>query len=184
MFKRKTPQEYYNECKERGLDLPIENYINAKTKIKHKCNKGHIYLQSPKNHTQGYGCYLCKGKAKKNTKQYYEECKQKGLDLPNEEYINSYTKIEHKCSNGHTYMQKPNDHLHQHGCPYCSKNHKFTPKEYYDKCKEMDLDLPIENYVNSSTPIKHKCSKCDIIYLQAPTIHLNGNGCYFCNEEK
>lgn len=181
MFKRKTPKEYYQECKEKRYDLPIDDYVNAKTKIKHKCNQGHIYLQTPKNHLQGYGCFLCKGKPKKTSKDYYNECKEKNLDLPIEDYINSYTKIKHQCVMGHVYIQLPKDHLHNHGCPYCSQNHKYTPKEYYDLCKEKGLDLPIEDYVNNITRIKYKCSKCNNIYLQTPREHQKGNNCYSCN---
>ena len=56
MSKRKTPEEYYKECKSKGLDLPIEDYVNNKTKINHKCKKGHIYKQSPSKHLNGQCC--------------------------------------------------------------------------------------------------------------------------------
>ena len=31
MPRKKTPEEYYNECKEKGLDLPIEDYKGIHT---------------------------------------------------------------------------------------------------------------------------------------------------------
>lgn len=36
-MKRKTTEQYKQECKEMGYDLPIEDYINGHTKIKHRC---------------------------------------------------------------------------------------------------------------------------------------------------
>ena len=61
MPRKKTPEEYYNECKEKGLDLPIEDYINNSTKIKHICKQGHTYYQTPYAHYRlNHGCPICK----------------------------------------------------------------------------------------------------------------------------
>lgn len=60
MGKRLTNKDYIDECKEKDLDLPIENYVNAKTKIKHICSRcGNIYEQTPYNHLENYGCPIC-----------------------------------------------------------------------------------------------------------------------------
>ena len=60
MVRRKTTKEYIEECKQLGYDFPIEEYINIKTKIKHRCTKcGYIYVQSPKDHLKGKGCPIC-----------------------------------------------------------------------------------------------------------------------------
>ena len=192
MPRKKTPQEYYNECKQKNLDLPIENYVNARTKIKHKCKQGHVYLQMPNDHLSGKACPKCgnlnkirnrTGKTKKKTPQeYYKECKEKGLDLPVEEYQGSNIKLKHKCKQGHIYCQKPNDHLSGHGCPQCAMKHSImkTPKQYYKECKEKGLDLPIDDYLGVNVSINHKCNKGHI-YLQTPNSHLKGSGCPKCN---
>lgn len=129
--RRKTNRDYLKECKDRGLDLPIEDYVNVMTKIKHKCNKGHIYLQKPNDHLQGYGCPVCK---KKSHEEYIKECKEKGLDLPAEDYIDAKTKIKHKCNKGHVYKQLPSAHLHGQGCSICNESHgeKFI-RNYLDR---------------------------------------------------
>ena len=181
--KNKIPEEYYNECKGKGLDLPIEDYVNSRTKIKHKCSKGHIYNQIPNNHLNGQGCPICTGIIKKNNNlYYYNECKEKGLDLPIEDYVNATTKIKHKCSIGHIYEQTPNSHLRGRGCPVCKGSFMKTSKEYYNECKNKGLDLPIENYINANTKIKHKCITCGNYYTQTPSNHLQNYGCPICNE--
>lgn len=180
MFVKKSNQEFIQECKNMGYDLPVDKYQGSYVKIRFMCNNGHEYLQTPKNHMQGYGCSLCKGKKKKTNEQYIQECKDKNLDMPIEEYRGTRIKIKHRCKQGHIYSQAPCDHLHNHGCPYCSKNHKLTNKEYIDKCIKLRYDLPIESYVNSMTRIKHKCTKCGAIYYQTSFNHLRGSGCYFC----
>ena len=177
----KVSQTYLQECKDRGIDLPIEVYKNNSTKIKHKCSAGHIYLQTPGSHLQGQGCPICFGNKKKTPKEYYDECKERELDLPIEDYVNAYTKIKHKCSKGHIYPQTPSSHLQGQGCPICKGTPKRTPKQYFIECKESKYDLPIEDYINSHTKIKHKCSKGHI-YPQTPCNHLQGYGCPICNE--
>lgn len=185
---RKTTEEYLQECKEKGLDLPIEDYINSNTKINHKCKHGHIYSQRPADHLCGQGCPICGieniSKAKtKSSKEYLHDCKDRGYDLPVEDYIDAHIKIKHKCSQGHIYKQTPNNHLNGQGCPICGGTKRKTPKEYYSLCKDRGLDLPIEDYVNAQTKITHTCSRGHV-YKQRPYSHLNGYGCPVCNESK
>ena len=165
------------------MDLPIEDYINNHTKIKHKCSKGHIYYQIPKSHLRGFGCSKCSDKYSYTPKEYLNICKNEGLDLPIEDYINNSTKIKHKCKYGHIYPQTPNAHLQGIGCSICSGNRKKTPEEYYNLCKEKGYDLPIEDYKGSKIRIKHRC-KIGHVYEQRPNNHLNGASCPFCNESK
>ena len=181
MPKRLTTEDYINRCKKQGLDLPIEDYVNNSTKIKHKCKYGHIYEQRPDSHLHGFGCNICSRKKHKTPEEYYQECKDKGLDLPIEDYVNNSTKIKHKCIKcGNIYYQRPHAHLNGNGCPFCKGIKKKTSEEYYQECKSKGLDLPIEDYVNSRTKSNHKCNKCGNIYEQTPKSHLKGSGCPLC----
>ena len=177
----KTPEQYYKECKEQGYDLPVEDYKGNKIKIKHRCNKGHIYYQTPGAHLRGQGCPICSRNKKKTSQQYYNECKEKGLDLPVEDYINNNTKVKHKCSKGHIYLQTPSHHLQGEGCPLCKGSFLKTNQKYYSECKDRGLDLPNGNYINAQTKITHRCSKGHL-YSQRPYSHLEGYGCPICNE--
>ena len=183
MPKKITKNEYLQRCKEKGLDLPIEDYIDSKTKIKYKCKQGHIYLQSPSKHLRGQGCTKCNGKYHRTHEDYYKDCKEKGLDLPIEKYVNSYTKIKHKCKKGHIYDQTPNKHLQGQSCPYCGGTKKKTPEEYVNECKNRGLDLPIGDYKGANIKVKHRC-KYGHVYLQTPNSHLHGNGCPICGHKK
>lgn len=118
-----TTEHYIEECKKRNIDLPIEDYKGSMVKIKHKCSKGHIYEQRPYSHLQGKRCFLCYGNKKRTPEEYYNLCKEKGLDLPVEEYVNSSTEINHKCKKcGSLYKQRPSKHLQGQGCPRCNKH--------------------------------------------------------------
>ena len=191
MIRRKTNEEYIQECKQKGYDLPIESYVNARVKIKHKCNKcGNVYLQSPDSHLVGKGCPICGGTQRKTNEKYIEECKSKGYDLPIESYVTKNVKIKHKCNKcRNIYLQSPDSHLHGRGCPKCGVNrqHKALIKstqQYIKECKQSDIDLPLESYVDSKTKIKHKCNNCGNIYLQAPKEHVGARkqGCPICSQ--
>lgn len=180
---KKTPEQYVKECKEKGYDLPVEGYVTANKKIKHECKYGHIYEQTPNAHLRGQGCSVCSGSFKKTPEQYVKECKDKGYDLPLEDYINNSTKIKHRCNQGHTYEQSPNNHLNGKGCPVCNGTPKKTSEQYIKECREKGYDLPLEDYINNRTKIKHKCNKGHV-YLQSPDMHVGkyNQGCPICKE--
>lgn len=189
MPRRKTNEEYIKDCKEKGIDLPIEPYVNMRTKIKHKCSKGHIYLQSPQKHSlDGRGCPICyRNQAYLTFDNVYDSCKDKGYDLPlnNKEYINNHTKMLFRCSNGHVYKQSPSHHLQGQGCPLCKGGGSYSHNVYVSKCNQLGLDLPIEPYVNSKIKIGHLCKICGYVYKQRPTDHLSHEqGCPKCNQSK
>lgn len=57
---RKTAEEYVKDLINKGIVyIPIEEYINAKTPIMHKCLKGHIWKSTPNKILQGRGCPSC-----------------------------------------------------------------------------------------------------------------------------
>ena len=189
MPKKITTKDYIDRCKAKGYDLPIEGYKGSIIKIKHKCIMGHIYEQSPSNHLSGHGCPKCSDSEKKSHQKYYNECIERGLDLPIEDYINARTKIKHKCSKGHVYCQVPYAHLSGSGCPICittkvHNNQRKNPLQYISECESKGYDLPIEDYINKKTKIKHRCNNCGNIYAQTPSNHLRGQGCPKCGTNK
>lgn len=106
----KTNAQFVQECKDKGLDIPFDTYKGATTKIRFICSIcGKLYPQEPYAHLKGEGHYKCNGGHKKTTREYIEECKEKHLDLPVDEYDGENTEIYHKCL-------------------ICGKHYKITPK--------------------------------------------------------
>ena len=186
--KRLTNKDYIDRCKEKGYDLPIEPYKNARTKINFKCKQGHIYKQSPSKHLyDGRGCLQCyKDKHYLTLLKIKDMCKENDYDLPlnnNQEYVKSDSYLLFKCKQGHIYKQRVSKHLNGHGCYICRGGIHKPSQVYLQECKERGQDLPIEDYINSHTKIKHKCSKGHI-YEQTPDMHIGKykQGCQVCNE--
>ena len=201
-MKRKTPKQYKQECINMGLDLPVEDYVNNKTKIKHKCQKCNaIYSQRPDHHLKGNGCKRCAleytatlTRISKTRHEYELYCKKHGYDLPLSGFTKSSDYIEFRCNNcGKLYTQRVSSHNSGCSCQICAnkKNNSYRNslktrkqyRQYIKECEYRNLDPPIEDYVNSNTKINHKCRKGHV-YPQLPSSHLSGVGCPICKESK
>lgn len=140
------------ECLLNKYDIPQKNqkYVTTKTKYIFVCPTHGEYRQTWEKHKGGQGCPKCNpakisNKKTKTTKHYYQECLDKELDLPLENYKNDSTKINHKCKIcGNVYKQTPSNHLRGQGCPICKESHgERAIRNYLDK-----HDIP---YVSQKT---------------------------------
>ena len=167
----------------------LQPYENRNKAIKHLCKEcNHIFMATPNAILKSKNCPYCD-----TLTLFTKDCIQYHIDKVHENHtyklINDdvhgntdYVDIYHiSCDT--IFNCKLNNILSGNGCPYCAGNIKKTPKEYYGECKERGLDLPLGDYVNTKTKIKHKCNKCGYIYAQMPNDHLyNGTSCPKCNE--
>ena len=173
--------------------VALEPYINAKTKILHKCTIHDIEWSAiPDNILKGHGCPLCGNeksaiKMSKTHDDYVKQlnCKNKSITVLGE-YINSQTPILHKCLiDGYEWYARPGNVLYGTGCPKCSNTLKRTHEEYI---KEVTMLSPhirvLEDYINVSTPILHYCSHHDVHWKVSPQSILMGCGCPKCGIEK
>ena len=189
MKRKKTNKEFIEELKEKNPNIiPLEEYIDAHTKIKCKClTHNYIWKALPYVLLQGTGCSKCgKDKVTKSHEQFVLELKN---IYPNililDTYINSYTKIKCKCLI-HNYEWKaiPNNLLQGYGCVFCSGKAK-TFDEFLDELKEINANIEIiGNYVNTSTKVKCRCKIDGCEWSATPNNLLSGHGCPKCNFSK
>lgn len=129
---------------------------------------------------------------KKTHEEYVAELAEKN---PNVEVIGTYagakTKIEHHCLIHDVYWDVlPGNALKGKGCNQCmrDKNRKrFTKshEKYVSEVKALNPDIVVlDTYIDSSTPILHKCKKHDIEWMAFPSNILKGYGCRECGKEK
>ena len=193
MSRKLTFKEYKDRCIDLGVNIPLE-YKGANIKSKHICRGcGIIFDQSPSHNYARKLCskcghkktsLKCKGQKRtskllrnkrKSSKKYIQECKEKGYDLPIEDYIKAIIKINHKCEKcGNVYEQRPDDHLHGRGCPICNESHgerfirnyldnhsiKYIPQKKFNDLKDKtylsyDFYLPDYNILIEYQGIQH-----------------------------
>lgn len=60
LYSSKTHEDYLKELFEKEINYePVETYINANTKIRHQCVKGHQWYVTPSDILKGRGCPHC-----------------------------------------------------------------------------------------------------------------------------
>lgn len=191
--KKKTHSEYVDEVKLINSNIDVIGiYSGANTKIKHRCLiDKYEWDSTPHNILNGRGCPLCGGTIKKTHEEYVYEV---SLVNPNieviEKYINFQTPILHKCI---IHMEErkvaPRDVLYGHGCRLCgnkkiSNAKKSNNEEYTEKLKMINQNIcVVDKYIDSKTPILHKCLLDGHEWYARPNNILKGRGCPLCGKE-
>lgn len=190
-MRKKTHKEYIAEIAKVNPNIKvIGEYIGADIKILHKCKIcGYEWDARPAGILRGYGCPKCYGHILKTHEQYVKELFTVN---PNIEvvgkYINSSTKILHKCKiDGYEWMAKPNSILRGNGCIVCWRRNqsKIQTKSHEQYARELAIKNPnleiIGTYINATTKMTHKCKICGYIWSPFPYNLLGGNsGCPVC----
>ena len=190
-------EEYIKRVKEISPNISVVGkYVNMKTKILHRCNIHNLeWVVSPEKILNGCGCAKC-GKEKyhksraKTTKEYIEEVKRINNNIEVlGEYISNRTPILHKCNiHNIEWNIAPYSILQGQGCYKC-RNEKIAEKkqktheQYVEELKNINPNIiAVENYIDASTPILHKCLFDQCEWKARPANILFGAGCPQCNE--
>lgn len=165
-------KKYNGEC------LSSE-YIDAITKLKWRCEKGHIWEAVPSSVKRGHWCIVCAGKKKlsindmRNLAQKYEgECLSRT-------YINALTKLRWRCKDGHIFEARPNDVQNGHWCPICSKKKKLSLKEIRKLAEINNGKCLSSEYKNNYTKLKWMCKEGHIFFMCSNNVQ-QGQWCPKC----
>lgn len=199
MAKKKTKEEYVEELKIKNPDIILTgDYINNRTSTEHYCTRHKIFFNiTPTSALAGCGCKFCKGEKVHNTKvrsedKYIEELSNKN---PTVQYISGYINTDtpalHYCLIHDVYWNiRPYSALQGCGCPSCrteriSSTQRKPEEAYISELKEKNPNLELaDKYINSKTPIRHRCKKHDVYFDTPPAVALQGCGCPQCWKEK
>ena len=160
-------------------------YKNNKSKIKIICPTHGLFYQVPSSHLQGCGCDKCGGTVNMDTKSFTSKAKLKHGDKYNYnkvDYIGCFDKVIITCKIHGDFTQKPASHL-RYGCIKCGGKEKFNNEIFAEKSKSIHKDKFIYDkvdYINNDTKVIITC-KTHGDFTQSPKNHLNGFGCYLCN---
>lgn len=181
LYSSKTHEDYLKELFEKEIDFePLETYINADTKILHQCIEGHEWSVKPYNILSGSGCPRCS--RRKTHEEYVKALLEKEINFePLEPYVNMYTSILHRCSEGHEWSVRPSHILQKGGCPECYyKRRTKAHEEYLEELFEKEINFePVETYINANTKILHQCVEGHQ-WSAYPNLILRGSGCPEC----
>ena len=99
-------------------------------------------------------------------------------------YVDLKTKVCIICPIHGEFWQEPRKHLSGCGCVKCGLG-VYTTDSFISKCKELygnNYNFSNVLYVNSRTPIKFICNRCETVLYKTTNAILSGNGlCKFCD---
>jgi hypothetical protein len=180
MSQRLTTEQFIqmaNAIHNNRYDYSLVNYINARIKIKIICSIHGIFEQTPDNHLH-HGCCTCAHEFVTNIRKINHNKRpnsitndifiSKAKKLHNNFYsyekikcFNMKQKVEIICPKHGSFMQSPDDHLHNRGCPICKKskgeilivqylkehNIKFVSQHQFKECIGKKKPLPFDFYL-------------------------------------
>jgi len=179
-WNKKTHEDYLQTLKNKNITVvPLEKYIDAKTKIKHKCYCGNEWTVPPNRVLAGRGCG-CKGGVQRTHEQYLQALKDKGIEVfPLEKYVTNGTKILHKCTCNKEWKIAPSTVLQGIRCG-CIRETQFktkTHEQYLKELQERKIKVkPLEEYKGDRIKILHECD-CGNQWRVVPRLVLQGSRC-------
>jgi len=171
-----------------GYTLLSENYINNNSKLKVKCNNGHIYYPTYNNFKKGERCLYCSKNSPVSWENVLYLFNLKGWKVltKKDEFVNANTYIKFSCKNNHIYRYKYvtlKSRFETIDCPYCNKT---IPIKFDDIKKSFEKEGWIvhtkkEEYkTQNTTPIDCTCPNG---HRQFKNVRKwrDGRRCIYCN---
>jgi hypothetical protein len=192
----KTHDEYVLELSVKNPNVEvIGQYSGANTKIQHHCLIHDVYwYTTPSRALQGVGCELCHNEKisaskYKTHEQYVDELSKINPNIiVVEKYTEARVQILHKCTiHNVEWLAYPDSVLHGCGCPKCGGEKignklRKTHEQYVEDLKTVNRDIiPTETYIDSFTPILHRCLIDGNEWYAKPANILSGRGCPQCS---
>ncbi len=180
-----TIKEMQQLAEERGGKCLSKTYVNSKTKLQWQCAQGHLWKTTPHHIKQGYWCPQCaKIKRKLTIKEMQQLAGKRGGKCLSVTYVNSYTKLQWQCAQGHIWAGKPSNIKHGTWCPQCEiikKRH--TIEEMQQLAEKKGGHCLSLNYENRATKLRWICKeghKWEASYGQT----YRGMWCPICKKNK
>lgn len=198
---RMTTEEFIEKAKEvHGDKYDYSKTVygtNSSDPVTITCLIHGDFLQKPTNHLSGRGCPEC-GKERQNqlkkltTEKFIQRAKEihgNRYNYDKSVYTSTHDKITITCPIHGDFLQQPNVHLTNHGCPECAKEsigqkNSYTKEEFIQRAIEVHGDKYNYDKVDYHGVMTEVVITCPIHgdFLQKPSNHLMGGGCHCCKE--
>lgn len=121
-----TLEEYQAIAMSRGGQCLSAKYVNADTKLRWRCAKGHEWEARPIAVKRGDWCKRCwasknADKTRLSIPIMQETARRRGGECLSDHYVNANTKLEWKCALGHVWSAQPGKIRFGSWCPQCAK---------------------------------------------------------------
>ena len=154
-------EDFQKIAEERGGKCLSEKYINTNTKLEFECVKGHRWFATPHNIKNGTWCPQCyQNEIAPKIEDFQKIAEDRGGKCLSPKYVNTRTKLEWECKNGHKWKATPKSIKNGTWCPKCAiVNLKSTIKKMQQFAIRKGGKCLSEEYVNAKTKLEWECKK-------------------------
>lgn len=157
------------------------SYKNTISKLKWKCQSGHIFEKEPSKVMQGKWCPDCGGTKRLTIELVHEIARRKNGKCLSTEYKNNRTKLLWECEHGHQFEAKANSIKDSNTwCPECAGTKKLSIERMREEARNRGGECLSEEYINSGKNLIWKCAEGHIWEDKYDHIR-NGRWCPRCN---
>lgn len=175
-------------AKDCGGTCLSRDFIDSKTTLKWRCEKGHTWESAYTIVQQGGWCQQCaKEKVRREEMliRVKDSAAKKGGQCLSEEYVNSISKLKFQCAHGHKWSTTAPVILKQGSwCSVCRRNEE--KESIYQQMQKMASQnrgcLLSEKYTKWDTKHKWKCERGHQ-FSMTPHIVKQGHWCLACYRE-
>ena len=201
-MKRLTKEEFILKARQiHGwkYDYSKVVYLNNRTPVCIICTEHGEFWQTPNTHLDGTGCKKCSNEKKSKTmKKNVNDFIKQARKIHGDKYDYSMVKYEgtHKpvciiCPEHGEFWQTPSLHLRTNGCKKCTSSEngdkrKLKKNDFIKKAKEIHgdkYDYTKIEYKDYYTPVTIICPVHGE-FKQKPYLHVFGQGCKKCGDER
>lgn len=159
----------------------LEEYVNASTPIKIRCQCSYEWYTRPTDVNKGRWCAACSGNSKsKGFESFKQLTDSLGYTIIGQ-YKNTDTPLLVRCNNGHCIPMCPrNMKAKGYKCKKCSRHcGEEAAKEFYDVVLRRK-GTPLTAYTNAVNKVSIKCEKGHIWDAAPDKIKNQGTWCPQC----
>ena len=152
-------EEIKSLAREKGGECLSKEYINSKSHLLWRCNKGHEWKAAPGGIRGGSWCPECVGVKRLTIETAREAARKKGGECLSKAYKNKTSKLKWRCELGHEWKAAL-DQVKNAGswCPQCAGKKPHTIKHFQELATSRGGKILSKKYLGLKIKHKWKCS--------------------------
>lgn len=163
-------RKFYEIIAKRGA-IPLDPYINSKTRVRIKCEQGHLWITRPDNiNSDIHWCPICMNRSPQLAAETYYKAVQERGGIPIDKYINSETKLQIQCGKKHLFSMRPDHVKSGRWCRICNE----SKGELVIANILTELRIPFQRQTH--LPELNRCAYDFLIYYNGKHIFIEFDG--------
>lgn len=175
-----TMEEMRALADKHGGQCLSNTYLGVSNKLRWRCKEGHQWENTPALTMEGYWCKLCESPRVYSLERLQALVGKKGGKVLSEEYVDSYTKMEFRCAEGHTWYTNPNAIVAGHWCHTCTNNQRGSIEKMQAIASQFGGKCLSKVYSTNKTKLLWRCKNGHEFWKKPNQVTAAGQWCNDC----